>query len=336
MAKWYQSEGNNADVVLYSGIRLSRNLADTPFPSRMSGEIRKNISKKIYAAVKSSPLAGEFDMINLAELTDAQAASYAEKRLISKDFLKLKSKASFMLSKQEDLSVMLCEEDHIQITSYAPGESLQEAYQKADKLDDVFIHTLKLAFSDRLGFLTASPINLGTGMHASYVLHLPALKQAGALYRLSSMVSKLGLSLRELFRGGSGDLYVLANQVTLGISEQAAIDNITAICEQIVKQERAEREAMKDGYDFEDKIYRAMGVLQSARRLDSKEFLAMLSLVRLGAALGYLAIDYKTIGELLYTLQNASLVASADKELTEEECAKLRAQLIREKLESIK
>lgn len=335
MRKWYQGEGNNADVVLYSGIRLSRNLADTPFPSRMSNDIRKNISKKIYAAVKSSPMAGDFDMINLAELTDAQAASYAEKRLISRDFLKLKSKASFMLSKQEDLSVMLCEEDHIQITAYAAGESLQEAYQKADKLDDIFISTLKLAYSERLGFLTASPINLGTGMHASFVLHLPALKQAGALYRLSSMVSKLGLSLREMFRHGTGDLYVLANQVTLGISEQNAMDNITAICDQIVKQERAEREAMKDGYDFEDKIYRALGILQSARRLESKEFLEVLSRVRLGAALGYLTIDYKTIGDLLYTLQNASLVASSDKELTKEECAKLRAQIIREKLETM-
>ena len=336
MSKWYQGEGNNADVVLYSGIRLSRNLADTPFPSRMSSEIRKNCCKKIFAAVKSSPLAGEFDMINLAELTDAQAAAYAEKRLISKDFLKLKNKASFMLSKQEDVSVMLCEEDHIQITAYAPGESLQEAYRKADRLDDIFIDTLKLAFSERLGFLTASPINLGTGMHASYVLHLPALKQAGALYRLSSMVAKLGLSLREMFRHGAGDLYVLSNQVTLGISEQSAIDNITAIADQIVKQERAEREAMKQHFDFEDKIYRALGVLQSARRLDSREFLEMLSLVRLGAAMHYLDVDYKTVGDMLYTMQNASLVATADKELTEEECAKLRAQLIREKLEKMK
>ena len=129
MSKWYQGEGKNADVVMASCVRLSRNLADAPFPSRMSSDIRKSCSKKIYAAVKSSPLANEFDMINLAELSDAQAAAYAEKQLISRAFLKLKSKASFMLSKQEDVSVMLCEEDHIKITAFASGEALEDAYQ---------------------------------------------------------------------------------------------------------------------------------------------------------------------------------------------------------------
>ncbi len=333
MSKWYQGNGNNADVVLFSKVRLARNLADAPFPSVMNDDIRKSVTKKLYAAVKSSPLAGEFDMINLADASEAQALSYAEKLLISKDFAKDREHASFLLSKSSDMSVMLCEEDHLRINAFAAGQDLAGAYEKANALDDIFISTLKIAYSEKLGFLTASPMNLGTGLKASYALHLPALARANAIYRLSAMVGKLGLSLRELFRSGAGDIYVLSNQVSLGISEQSAMDNLTAICDQIVRQERTAREELKQNADFEDKIYRTMGILKTARRLDFSEFLDTLSLARLGASLKYLEIDFATIGDMFYDLQNATLIASAKADLTEQMCAGLRAQIIREKLE---
>lgn len=333
MSKWYQGSGSNSDVVMFSKVRLARNLADAPFPSRMSGEIRKNITKKLWATVKSSQYANEFDIINLADLTEAQAMSYAEKQLISRAFLKNKDKASFVLSKNEDVSVMLCEEDHIRINAFSSGQSLDEAYKKADALDDVFIKTLKLAYSDELGFLTASPVNLGTGLKASFVLHLPAITDNGTIYRLMSMVGKLGLSLREMFENGAGDMYVLSNQVSLGISEKSAIDNINAVCDQIVKQERNARSELKENIDFEDKIYRTLGILKSARKLETEEFLDTLSLARLGASLKYLDIDYKTIGDMLYDLQTATLIASSGAELNEQLCSKLRAQIVRERLE---
>ena len=331
--RWYQSDGNNSDVVLFSKIRLARNLADAPFPERMSNEVRKSVSKKLYAAIKSSALANEFDIINLSDIKTAKAASYCERQLISKEHLKNKEWASFMLSKNEDVSIMLCEEDHIRISAFEAGQNLDAAYRKADELDDVFISKLKLAFSEKLGFLTASPINLGTGLKASFALHLPALRQNNSINRLSSMVGKLGLSLRELYKGGAGDIYILSNQVSLGISEKSAIDNVNAICDQIVKQERAARETLKENIDFEDKIYRTLGILKTARRLDSDEFLNSLSLLRLGVSLGYFDIDYKTIGDMLFSLQNASLIDSAEAELTQSMVEKLRAQIIREKLE---
>lgn len=333
MSKWYQGSGNNSDVVLFSKVRLARNLADAPFPSRMSAEIRKNTIKKLYATIKSSSLAGDFDMINLYDLSDAAALSYAEKQLISRDFLKNKDDSSFLLSKGEDVSVMLCEEDHIRINAFSSGQSLESAYKKADEIDDIFIKTLKIAFSEKLGFLTASPVNLGTGLKASFALHLPALASSGAIYRLSAMVGKLGLTLREMYKNGAGDIYILSNQVSLGISEKSAIDNINAICDQIVKQERSARERLKENIDFEDKIYRTMGILKSARKLDFDEFLNTLSLARLGASLKYLDIDYKTVGDMLYELQNATLIASSGAELNEQMCSKLRAQLVRERLE---
>ncbi len=333
MSKWYQGSGNNSDVVLFSKVRLARNLADSPFPSRMSDEIRKSVTKKLYATLKSSDLAGDFDMLNLCDLSDAQALSYAEKQLISREFLKNKDTSSFMLSKNQDVSIMFCEEDHIRINAFTPGQSLDEAYRKADEIDDIFIKTLKIAFSEKLGFLTASPVNLGTGLKASYALHLPGLASSNAIYRLSVMVGKLGLTLREMFKNGAGDIYLLSNQVSLGISEKSAMDNLNAICDQIVKQERAAREELKENIDFEDKIYRTMGILKSARKLEFEEFLNTVSLARLGASLKYLDIDYKTIGEMLYELQDASLIASSGAELNGQLCSKLRAQLVREKFE---
>ncbi|MBE6720261.1 MAG: ATP--guanido phosphotransferase [Ruminococcaceae bacterium] len=330
MSRWYENEGKNSDVVLYSKVRLARNLADSPFPSRMSDEIRKNVTKKLYATLKNSSHANEFELVNLSDCTPSKAVSYAEKHLASPELVK--KGGSLMLSNKEDVSVMLCEEDHIKINSFAAGQDLESAYEKANDIDDVFLSSLKIAYSDRLGFLTASPINLGTGLKASFILHLPALSQQRAIYKLSSMVGKLGLNLRELYKNGTGDLYVLSNQVSLGISEKSAIDNVTAICEQIVNQERSARKELAENFEFEDKVYRNLGVLKTARILKTDEFLNGLSLVRLGIALGYFDLPYSTVGDMLYTLQNATLAADTGKELSDETLDKLRAQIVREKL----
>jgi protein arginine kinase len=333
MSKWYQGQGKNSDVVLFSQARLARNLADTPFPNRMNKEIRKSVCKKIYATIKSSDVANEFELINLSDASTAQALSYAEKGLISLQFAKSRESSAFMLSSQQDVSIMLCEDDHIKINAFEAGQDLKTAYQKANKIDDIFINGLKLAFSEKLGFLTASPINLGTGLKASFALHLPALSKNNAIYKLSSMVSKLGLSLRPLNKDGYGDIYILSNLVSLGISEASAMDNLNAICDQIVKQERQAREELKENSDFEDKAFRTLGILKMARKLDLNEFLDMLSTIRLGISLGYFDIDYKMIGDMFYTMQNATIVDSSKAELTSDMCSLLRAQLVREKLD---
>lgn len=333
MSRWYQGQGKNSDVVLFSKARLARNLADSPFPNRMNKDMRRTVSKKVYATIKSSSLANEFDLINLADISRVKTVSYVEKQLITPSFAKKANDSMFMLSKNENVSIMLCDEDHIKINSFTAGQNLEEAYEKANLIDDVFISSLKLAYNENLGFLTASPINLGTGLKASFALHLPALVQKDAIYKLSSMVGKLGLSLRELYPNGEGDIFVLSNQISLGINEKSAIDNVSAVCDQIVKQERAERENIKENDLLEDKIYRTLGILKSARILDQSEFLNKISLVRLGVSLGYFDIDYKIIGDMLYDLQNASLIDSTNTELNEHSCAKLRAQIVREKLD---
>lgn len=229
MSKWYNAQGNNSDVVMSSKIRLARNLADAPFPSRMSNEIRKSVCKKIFAAVKNSPVAGEFDLIELQSENDLKRISMAEQGVISPEFAKQNNFGTVLVSKNEDVSIMLCEEDHIRLSVFAAGQNLEEAYQKADKLDDILIDNLKIAFSERLGFLTSNPMNLGTGLKASFILHLPAISAKGMILSLTNMVSKLGFDVKPVYSDES-DFYELSNRITLGITEKNAIDNLNSIC----------------------------------------------------------------------------------------------------------
>lgn len=332
MNKQYENISNNSDVVMYSTVSLMRNLSDAVFPDRMNDEQCRSVAKRVLACVKNSPLAKEYDMVNLADFSKAKAVSYAEKRLVSESFPLSGKPAYLLLSQNEDVSVMLNNEDHIRIKSFAHGQNLMGAYNKANDLDDIFIGGLKIAYSDKYGFLTASPANLGTAMRASVVLHLPALAENNLINRLSQTVSKLGLLLNALYDGGAGDIYVLTNRVTLGITEKSAIDNTNAVCEQIVNQERKAREALGESVDFQDKIYRALGVLKLARRLSTEELLSGISLVRLGTAMDYFDYSYSLLNDMIYNLFDATLVDSSKSDLSKEMCDSLRAQIVREKL----
>ncbi len=329
MGKWYKDECADNDVVLFSKVRLARNLSGTPFKSRMSREIKKSTVKKLYACVKNSELGREFEMIDLSGESDAKAVSYAEKQIISPEFAK--EKGVFLLSADEAVSVMLCEEDHIRITAFAGGLATEKAYERADKTDDIFINNMKIAFDERLGFLTASPINIGTGMKVSVALHLPAIKANGAVARLASMVGKLGLSLRPLY-SESGAFYMLSNQISLGISEKSAIDNINAVTAQIIRQERNLREVMKNSEAWEDRLYRSYGTLKMARRLDYDEFIELISDARLGVTLGLFDDDLFAIEQLIRELADASVLCEAKSEDSPELASKIRANIIRNKL----
>ena len=327
MAKWYNGGGADNDVVLFSKVRLARNLNDTPFKSRMSREIKKNTVKKLYACVKNSDIAGEFNIIDLSSKSAVKAVSFAEKQLISPEFAK--EKGTFLLSADEDVSVMLCEEDHIRITAFAGGLSLDEAYRIADKIDNVFINNLPIAYDERLGFLTASPINLGTGLKVSVALHLPAIKANGGIPRLASMVGKLGLSLRSLY-SEKGAFYLLSNQISMGISEKAAI--INAVASQIIRQERNLRDVVKNSEAWEDKLYRSMGTLKMARRLEFSEFIELISDARLGIALGMFEDSVFDADYLIQNLADGTVLSDSESEDTPELVSKLRAELIRKRL----
>lgn len=330
MEKRYESSATNSDVIMYSKAVLMRNLAHVPYPIKMNDDTKRTVVKKVFACIKNSSLAQEFDLINTSDISKAKALSYSEKDLISDGLAKQNS--SFLLSKNEDVCISINEEDHIKINSFASGQNIEEAYNKANDIDDIFIKGLHIAFSDKYGFLTSSPFNLGTGLNVSVVLHLPALANKGIMSKLSTTVSKLGFVLKEMYEGGAGNFYILTNTVTLGITEKNAVDNLNAVCNQIVAQERSAREALKENPSVEDKIYRTLGILKLARKLSVEEFLNNISLVRLGISLGYFEYSYELIGDMIYNLFDATLVDSSKSDLTQSMCETLRAQIVREKL----
>ncbi|MCD7722751.1 MAG: hypothetical protein LUH82_02190 [Clostridiales bacterium] len=329
MKRWFKDNANDSDVVLFSRISLARNLSDIPFKTKMSGEIKKSTVKKLYASIKNSELAGDFELVDLNNVSPVKAVSYAERQLISPEFAA--EKGSFLLAGKENASIMLCEEDHIKITAFAPGLDVAGAWALAESIDNVFLKNLKIAFSDKLGFLTASPTNIGTGLKASVLLHLPAIKANGAVDALASMVSRLSLSLVPCY-GDSGAFYMLTNQISLGITEKSALDNIKAVTMQIIRQERNLREVIKGSEMWEDKLYRSCGVLKMARRLDYNEALEHLSNVRLGAAVGFFDYDLTELAILVNSIADGTLLCDYNCESSPEKADKIRADAVHKAL----
>ena len=332
MSKWYIGEGDHNDIVISTRIRIARNLADYPFPVRLDNKSKIEVNEKIRDALDGKE---NLTYTELKTLTRSQIVSLAERHLISPEFASNSDARALLMFDNEDISIMLCEEDHIRIQVMKSGLALKEAYELADKIDTEINQSLKYAFDEKLGYLTQCPANLGTGMRASVMLHLPALTAKGQIGSLASTVSKLGLTIRGAYGEGMsamGDLYQLSNQVSLGISEKSAIDNLKTITLQLAAQERAAREEASKSIETEDAVFRAYGILKSARILSTKEFMSLISKVRLGAVLGMIKTDLKTINELMVSMQPATINAFVGKTLSLEERDVERAKIVRERL----
>ncbi|MCL1951570.1 MAG: ATP--guanido phosphotransferase, partial [Oscillospiraceae bacterium] len=296
--KWYARKGPQGDVVLSTRVRLARNLADTPFPARLEPRGKQDVCEEICAAAGDLPLR----RIDMAELPQLAAVSMAERRLISAEFARREPGTALLLSADERVSVMLCEEDHLRLQAYSPGLALEETYAVADALDTALGRKLHYAFDERLGYLTQCPTNLGTAMRASVLLHLPALAALERVGRLGESIGKLGLTIRGAFGEGSGAegaLFQLSNQVTLGISERQALDNLQVITLQIAEQEGRARKELLQRPEWENKCWRAYGILRYARLLESGDAVKLLSLARLGAAGGLLPVEIETLNALM-------------------------------------
>lgn len=328
---WYRNLAEQGDICLSTRVRLARNITQYPFPARLSAEQKREVGEAVREILKDESL----QFIDMTSLSPAQTVSLAEKHLISPEFACDTQGRSLMLSEDEDISIMICEEDHLRIQTILPGLSLDEAFTQAQRLDEKLGSRLSYAFHSQLGYLTQCPTNIGTGLRASVMLHLPALKEKGALHRLSTTVAKLGLTLRGSYGEGSevsGDVYQLSNQVTLGISEEAAIKNLNSIAMQIITQEKQARAALVKDDDYLDRIYRAYGILKSAHKLTTNELIKLISFVRVGVSEGILSIPAEKLKELTVTLQPATLNAAMNKALSQSERDVLRAQRVKEEL----
>ena len=325
-------------IIISTRVRLARNLKDYPFPCRLSEQGRHKVNDKVRAAItqSNSVLQNDFEYIELEKLTPTESVSLVEKRLVSPEFISDTSGRALLLSSDRSLSIMINEEDHIRLQVIKKGLALEEVYETADRLDTLLDENLEFAFDEKLGYLTQCPTNLGTGMRASVMLHLPALEKSRAISRIAGSLSKLGLTIRGAHGEGTepkGALYQLSNQVTLGISEKAAIENLKNIALQLASQEEQARERLCVGIDVRDAVSRSLGILRSALVISHDEALKLLSNVRMGVLSGQITdVSTDAIDELMTEIEPATLSVSAGKSLSAHDRDIERAKLIKSKL----
>lgn len=341
-AKWYEKAGSCGDVVVSTRVRLARNLKQYPFPARASASQREAVERQVKDALLSgnSILSKEFRFIPLENTTQEEAVSLVERHIVSPEFIADRRGKAVLISADESISIMVNEEDHLRIQVLREGFSLKEAAETADRIDTLLSENLDFAFDPELGYLTQCPTNLGTGLRASVMLHLPGLTESGAMPRIASNLSKLGLTIRGTYGEGSksiGALYQLSNQITLGLSENEAIENLRSITVQLMEEERKARAQMSEEIAWQDKIDRAAGVLKSARVLSSSEFMELLSYIRFGLSTGVLqGVTTEELNALMVNVQPATLMAKAGKQLDQNERDVLRARMAREVCARIK
>lgn len=341
MLKWYETEAADNDIVLSSRIRLARNVVDFPFNSKITPEQRKKLNEQAKAALEKLNL-GENKLIfaQMNELNEIKRYSLVEKHIVSREFINHPEERMLVLSADESISIMVNEEDHLRLQVMANGLNLQKAFELCNQIDDVLDETLTYAFDEKLGYLTSCPTNLGTGLRASVMMHLPALEKSGLIPRLTGTISKLGLTIRGTYGEGSnvlGAIYQISNQITLGITEQDAIQNLESVVRQIIQSEKHAREnLMKNPHQLEDIVFRSLGTLRYARMLSGNDFFGLVSNLRLGVSEGIIKdVSLKTLNQLMNLTGTASVCELAGKEMSPEERDYFRGQIVREKLSEV-
>ena len=326
---WFGTEGADSDVVISSRVRLARNLVGLPFPGRADLGQLAEIRQRIDAALADlgTELGQPVDRIALEQLTALQREVLIEKRLISEKFAEVQPHRLAYITRDTRISILINEDDHLRIQVMAPGLSLREAFDMASQVDDYIEERLDLAFDETMGYLTAYPTNLGTGLRASVILHLP-----GLVYTRN--IENIGLSVHPLEGIGEGaHLYKISNQFTLGYSETEMIDNLRTTVGEIVAHERRARKALsylgKDG--VEDGIWRAFGILSYARSLTEQELFTLLSRVRYGIDRGIIEeVALDAYAEILVAARENYLKYMAENEnLSTGEISTIRAARVR-------
>ena len=328
---WYSNSG---DIVVSTRIRIARNIKNLPFPHKMNGEQIKDFCKNIKSIIKDQKFS--FGSLKYISADDAvsEISAMVERHVLSPDFASNFSGKALLISDDETVSVMLCEEDHIRIQVILGDNKLNEALKIAKEVDEFFKSALDIAYTNELGFLTACPTNIGTGLRASLMLHIPAIQNLGVAEQLSESISKIGFTLRGLYGEGSkaqAGFYQVSTQVTLGITEDEAINNLEGIASQIVNREKEARNEL-NLTETDDLVFRALATLKGARRLTSSETANLISMVKLGVSAGRIKdIDNSLLLKLFIetkpnTLQTKHGILTAnDRDI-------LRANIIREAL----
>lgn len=346
---WLEEGGRDSDVVVSSRVRLARNLAGYPFVWTASSADRGRICEACQEVIVQARLAPQVMWVDLARAPDLDRAVLVERRLISQQHARgrqadgrgspAEPRAVAIGMPAERFSVMVNEEDHLRIQVVAPGLDLRAVAGRADEIDDALEGKLDFAYSPRFGYLTACPTNVGTGARFSVMLHLPALKLTGEAEKVKRAAADMSLAIRGAYGEGSeslGDFYQISNQTTLGKTEHVLLNELqNEIIPRVIEYERAARKRLltKQRRTLEDKVFRALGVLRSARLMSSEEAMQLLSRVRLGVTLGLLEdVELAAVNRLTLLTQPAHLQRVVGSPLNQDQRREARAALLRARL----
>ncbi len=337
--EWLRGVGPMHEIVISTRIRLARNIRGFHFLSRADADMRTEIAETIAAAIRKAPLLASFVHIELAGLDELDRRLLVERQLISRQHAEGTGDRRVVFGPAEDASLMLNEEDHLRLQVMRSGLQLEQAWQQIDAIDDAIEEHVDYAFHAQYGYLTACPTNVGTGVRVSVMLHLPALRMTSELEKVVHAARDMKLAIRGLYGEGTealGDFFQISNQITLGRSEMEIIDDFRKhVIPRIVEFEQSARAALLKNRlrALDDKIFRAMGLLRSARLISSNEALQCLSHVRMGLHVGRLrSVDLQTVNELFLQTQPAHLQKLQGERLSGEQRSIARADLIRSRL----
>lgn len=338
--QWMTGGGPGSDLVLSSRVRLARNLEDYPFPSLLTADSAVailDLMESVTARLNGAGF-GRFTMTRMAELGPLDRRVLVEQHLISPQHARNTETGAVILNEDRSISIMVNEEDHLRIQCLLPGLQLHKAWEIATQVDDVIESVVRYAFDEERGYLTTCPTNLGTGIRASVMVHLPGLVLSQQAGRLLSQLGKVGVAVRGLYGEGTealGNVFQVSNQVTLGPSEVELIDNLIGFTRQLLDQERSARERLyrEDEDALKDRVMRAYGLLTNAWTMSSEEAIRLLSDVRLGIDLNILShVRPEIFTELIVLTRPACLQKMAGRELDARERDLRRARLIRERI----
>lgn len=340
VSSWMSAEGPDGDIVLSSRIRLARNIDQYKYSFLNSNEEALQVIETIRSRIEQGPYTkmGNMDLLMMEELQPLQKRVLVEKHLISPHLAENANHGACLLSENEEVSIMINEEDHIRIQCLYPGLQLQEALNTAFEIDDWIEEEIDFAYDEKFGYLTSCPTNVGTGLRASVMMHLPGLVMTHQMNRIIPAINQLGLVVRGIYGEGSealGNIFQISNQITLGKSEQDIVEDLQSVVSQIVSQERAVRDTLikTSNIQLEDRVFRSLGVLMNSRIIESKEAAKCLSDVRLGIDIGYIKeIPRNILNELMILTQPGFLQQYAGGPLRPNERDIRRASLIRERL----
>jgi len=336
--KWLDGKGNHSDIVISSRVRLARNLKDFSFPNRSSNRILAQVLEIVNNHYNKIDELKDTIFLYINELTELDQQFLMERRLISPNLVKQNRPCGLIVGKDELISIMINEEDHLRIQSIQSGLEIHKAWQLIHIVDDALAKELDFAYSDQFGYLTACPTNTGTGMRVSIFINLSALALAEKIDDIIHEIAPSEIAVRGFYGEGTdilGNIFQVSNQLTLGRTEQSIINRLSSMAEQLISFEQNARKDLLTNNSIlvEDKIGRAVGILKHAKIMNSVEVINFLSLLQLGVALKFVDyIDKGILNELLVLVQPAHLQKLHDKKLNSRDRDILRIKLIRKRL----